>query len=78
MTEGHEGLLAAAVFCPDWGTDAFAMLYLGGVRLCPNCNRPFEPNSGKMYCCDECGPAYRTAQSRKKQHRAEDAGKPPR
>jgi hypothetical protein len=61
-----EHLLNPAVFCPDWKTAAFAMLFSGRVRLCPHCNAPFVPETVKHeFCCKEHGAAYRTQQSRK-------------
>jgi len=46
---GDERLLAPAVFCPNWETAAFAHLWAGSVRLCPNCNRPFVPTGSQEY-----------------------------
>lgn len=61
-----EHLLNPALFCPDWKTAAFAMLFSGRVRLCPHCNAPFVPKSAKDEFCDKKhAAAYRTQQSRK-------------
>ena len=75
-SEGGERMLAPAVFCPDWKAAAFAMLWVGGIRLCPKCNRPFEPKKDNQeYCRAEHGGAHRTARSRDAKKRAEEAKK---
>ncbi len=75
-TEGRERLLAPAVYCPDWETAAFATLFVGGIRLCPKCNRPFEPKKDNQeYCRAAHGGAHRTARSRDAKKQAEVGGR---
>lgn len=63
--------LAPAVYCPDWQTVSFAALWIGAIRICPKCKRPFVPPAdNRRFCCPEHGAAYRTQQSRNKKNAA--------
>lgn len=67
-------LFSPAIFCPDWRSAAFAILFTDGLRICPKCKLPFIPEKETQeYCTPAHGVAFRTARSRAKKKRLDKA-----
>ncbi len=61
-----KGPICPGVYCPDLKTAAFVMRYVGGIRVCPQCERPFVPKKETQVCCTAAhGVRFRTARSRR-------------
>ena len=61
----REGKFLPGVYCPNWRTAAFALLFMDGMRTCPQCGIWFNPDtSNQDYCKPSHGVNYRTARSR--------------
>ena len=53
------------VYCSDWVTAAFVLVFMDGIRVCPQCGISFIPETDNQdYCEPRHGVAYRTARSR--------------
>lgn len=60
-----DGKFLPGVYCPNWRTAAFALMFMDGMRICPQCGIWFSPETCKQeYCKTSHGVNYRTARSR--------------
>lgn len=77
--EKDERLLSPAIYCADWKTATFVAAWMGGVRICPKCEKPFVPKKDNQgYCRPEHGAAYRTERCRNNKKAGRPAGRKPK
>ncbi|MGO9777599.1 MAG: hypothetical protein ACLPM3_13525 [Terracidiphilus sp.] len=73
-----DGRFLPALYCPDWRTAAFVVLFMGRVRVCPKCSTVFVPSAGNVdYCTPACREAHRVARFRWRAKRREEEAKKP-